>query len=32
MKKRLYRWIHSEFGILYDIGIYQDGTLRNSRG
>ena len=30
--KQLYRWVHSEIGILYDIGRYKDGTIRNPKG
>jgi hypothetical protein len=31
-KSQLYRWVHSEIGILYEIGRYKDGTIRNPRG
>jgi hypothetical protein len=29
---QLYRWVHSEIGILYEIGRYKEGTIRNPRG
>jgi hypothetical protein len=33
MGKHLYRYINTpEYGYLYEIGIYADGTLRNPRG
>jgi hypothetical protein len=32
MRQQLYRSVHTtEYGILYEIGIFKDGTLRNPR-
>ena len=32
MRQQLYRSVPSEFGTLYGIGIFKDGTLRNPMG